>query len=62
MLRGGIKVMSTKQSRNAARNGMVAFASLIMGILVIPEATNRLMPIGGVTMPMARLAVIIMPK
>ena len=47
---------------NAIKNGTVAFANFSIGILVMPDATNRLIPMGGVTMPTARLHVIIMPK
>ena len=42
--------------------GMQAFASFSIGILVMPDATNRLMPIGGVTIPIARLQVMMIPK
>ena len=58
----GILVISIRDSRKVARNGTVARASFSMGILVIPDATNRLMPMGGVTIPMARLQVMMIPK
>ena len=62
MLSPGIYTINARQIRNAIRNGTVAFASFSKGILVMPEATNRLMPIGGVTMPIARLHVIKIPR
>lgn len=54
--------MSARHTRNAIRNGTVAFARFSNGILVMPEATNRLMPIGGVTIPIARLQVMKIPR
>ena len=58
----GILVISIRDSRKVARKGTVARASFSMGILVSPDATNRLMPMGGVTIPMARLQVMMIPK
>ena len=55
-------MISSREARKAARNGIQAFASFNIGILVMPEATKRLMPMGGVTMPIARLQVMMMPK
>ena len=55
-------MISPREIKNAAMYGMQAFASFSIGILVIPDATNRLMPIGGVTIPIARLQVMMIPK
>ena len=58
----GTNTMSARHTRNAIKNGTVALARFNNGILVMPEATNRLMPIGGVTMPIARLQVMKIPR
>ena len=55
-------MIRTREARKDAIYGMQALASFNIGIFVMPEATKRLMPIGGVTIPIARLQVMMIPK
>lgn len=58
----GIYVISMSANRNITINGIAFFAILVIGIFVSEFATNRLVPMGGVTNPMARFTVITTPK
>ena len=62
MLNGSTNAMSSKHRTNAIRNGIHAFASFSIGLFVIADATDRFIPIGGVSIPTARFAVITIPK
>ena len=47
---------------NAIINGIACFANFITGTFVSADVTNRLIPTGGVTNPIARLHTIMIPK
>ena len=58
----GIKVINNNAIKKKIINGNAFFAIFITGTSVKELATNKLIPIGGVTNPIAKLTTIIIPK
>ena len=57
-----MKVITIRAAKNHTMNFTECFAIVMAGMPVRELAMNRFTPTGGVTNPMARFAVIIMPK
>ena len=62
VLMGGIYVMSRSARKNIRIQGSAFFASFRTGTPEMDWATYRFTPTGGVTKPMARFTIMMMPK
>ena len=62
MVRGGQKVISIRSKMSTARKGMILRATAPRLSPDMEPETIRHMPMGGVSMPMARLTTTIAPR
>ncbi len=60
--RPGIYVIRSRATHSPAIKGSAEMEIILILISEIPDAATRLMPTGGVTCPIARFTVIMIPK